>query len=95
MFATTKTVTINEKEILCKDLKYGYLLGLENKSIVETKHGVIMAGTKLSEEEILDMCGSEVDELYMTISRLTYPHAYNEDGSAKEFEEEDSDKKKA
>ena len=95
MFPTTKSVKINNEEILCKDLTYGFMLGLQDGSIAETKHDVIMNATDLSEEDIKNLRVSEVDVLYSTITRLTYPHMYDEDGNMKDLDDDfEEDKKK-
>jgi len=96
MFATTKLVKLSSIEVLCMDMTYGFVLGLEDGSIQESPHVVVANGTTLSEDEILGLRGSEVELLYSEIVKLTYPMMYNEDGSLKEQkgEPEETSKKK-
>ena len=97
MIARIEEITINDKKVICKDLKYGYILKLETGEVTETKHDVIANGTDLTVEEIMELRKGEVEELYTAVSRLTYPQYYNEDGTIKEFEnteDGEEDKKK-
>lgn len=93
MVATIETVKIGDKDIVCMDLKYGYIIGITEAN-PETKHGTVVNGTTLSEEDVMELRVSEVDELYKTITRLTYPDLFNEDGTEKEIPEDKGDKKK-
>ncbi len=93
MYATVEKVKIGKKEIVCKDLTYGYLLGLSSGEVEETMHGVVMNSTGLSQEEIFDMRDSEVKKLYKVATRLTYPDLYDKDGNLKKTDKK-SDKKK-
>jgi len=92
MFPTTKKVTLsNGVEVLCMDFTYGYMLGIENGTIEDTKVNAVLNGTDLDEESILELRNHELDIVFKAIMQLTYPHAYNEDGSLKELEPEDID----
>ncbi len=97
MFATTKKIKFDDKEILCCDLTYGYIVGVQNGSIEETELTVISNGTNLCEDDILALRSHQVKSLYSTILMLTYPDAYNKDGSLKDDNNDDTsdDKKKA
>ena len=94
MFPCTKKVTIGNEEIVCKDFTYGYMVGVENGTIEDTTVNAVINGTGLTEEAILKFRVSEVDMLFKAIMQLTYPHAYNEDGSLKTNEDEPSEDKK-
>ena len=96
MVAQEKIVKIGDKDIKCMDLTYGYLLEISQTNS-ETKHGTVANGTGLSEDEVMALRVSEVEELYQAIMRLTYPNLYNEDGTPKPLpkEDEEDSKKKA
>ena len=94
MLANEKIVKLGDKEIKCMDLTYGYLLGITPEN-PEKKPETILNGTNLTEDEVMALRVSEGDILYDTISRLTYPNLYNEDGTPKEIPEEEDNKKKA
>ena len=93
MIANTKKVKIGKKDILCYDLTYGYLISITPDN-PETKHGTIVNGTDLKEDEVMALRVSEVDVIYDAISRLTYPNLYNDDGTPKDMPEENDSKKK-
>lgn len=99
MFPNTETVTIGDKEIVCMDLTYGYIVNVENGTLPDTLGGAVENGTNLTAEEIEGLRKSEVEKLYHTVMKLTYPHLYEGDGSQKELtpleQEEVDDKKKA
>jgi len=100
MFANVKKVELSDgSKIVCKDLTYGFVLGLESGEVEETTHSVVEDGTDLTKEDIFKLRRSDVTILYNTILQLTYPHLYNEDGTLKtldDFQEtDDNNKKKA
>ena len=76
------------------DLTYGYVISL-NEGNPETRHGTVINGTELSEEEVMQLRVSEVDTLYQAIMRLTYPNMYDENGNEIEIEKVKANKKKA
>ena len=82
-------------DVVSEDLTYGFVLEINNGTIIETKHNVIANATELSEDEILTLRLHEVELLHRTISQLTYPTLYDEDGNLKPMgEPEPEDKKK-
>lgn len=92
-----KTVTLSDDtKVVCYDLHYSYLFGVENGEIIETKHGIVEDGTDMNEDEVMKLRNSDMNLLHDTIVRLTYPQLYNEDGSPKEIpvDEDDGDTKK-
>jgi len=99
MIPNVKIVKLSDREVKCYDLTYGYMVGVESGSITETMLGVVEDGTDLSEDEVLSLRRSEVQEVYNTILQLTYPNLYNEDGTLKEIDSgeqsQEEDKKKA
>ena len=96
MFATTKKVKLSgNKEVLCMDLTYGYLVGLANGTIEDTIVNAIYNATELTEDDVLALRNHELDVLFQAIMQLTYPQSYNEDGTLKELPDEDEGKKKA
>jgi hypothetical protein len=91
-----KYTTQDGKEIVCQDLTYGYLVQVQEGVIAETKHGVVMNGANLSEDEVFDLRNSDVNAIYDIITRLTYPDLFDEDGNLiSQDAEEPEDKKKA
>lgn len=93
-----KYTTDTNEEIICQDLTYGFLLGIQEGSIEETKHDVVMNGTGLSKEELYEYRSSEVTDMYNIVIRLTYPDLFDENGNQLPVEEdvdEVDDKKKA
>lgn len=94
MFPTTKKVDIGNAEVICYDFTYGYILGMEDKTIEDTVLNAVENGTDFSKEQVKELRGSQVELLYNAILQLSYPHAYNADGTLKK-EKQDSSKKKA
>ena len=96
MISKTKKIQLNNQVVLCMDLTYGFLTGLAAGTIEDSEASTVMNGTMLSEDEVMKLRGSEITALYEAICQLTYPHAYNEDGTLKPFdtESEADDKKK-
>jgi len=98
MFANVKTVELSDgSKIICKDLTYGFVLGLESGEVEESTHAVVEDGTDLTKEAIFKLRKSDVTLLYNTILQLTYPHLYNEDGTLKtidDFQDKETDDKK-
>ncbi len=97
MFATSTILKIGKKEINCKDFTFGYMLGIEDGSIKDTLLNAVLNGSNLTEEEVKGLRKSEVELIYTTILKLTYPTLYDEDGNLKQLPEQadDGDKKKA
>lgn len=96
MFATVKKVPLKDREVECYDLTYGYLIGIENGSIEDNAITAIVDGSNLNEDDVLALRKHEIELLYRTILQLTYPAAYNEDGTLKEIDtKQEDDKKKA
>lgn len=91
-----KVLTIGKKSYVCYDLTYGFLLGIENGTVENTKHAVIENGTDMDHDEVMNLRMNVIDKLYAVISRLTYPTLYDEDGNLKETlpPEEGSENKK-
>ena len=94
MFPTTEKVKLDTTEVLCMDMTYGYILGLENGTIEETQIGVVLDGTDLAVDEIMRLRKHEVLSLYNTVVKLTYPHMYNEDGTIKDIPPDEQETKK-
>ena len=99
MYAVTKRVEVPslDKEIICMDLTYGYMVQVANGEVVETTMAVVVNGTELDEDDVNKLRRSEVQGLYDAIIRLSYPHLFNDDGTPKELPEEvetEEDKKK-
>jgi hypothetical protein len=99
MYPVVKKVDTERGEVICKDLTYGFIVGVESGEIEDSKHAVVENGTDLTMDDIMQLRKSEIDLISQTILQLTYPHLYNEDGSLKElsdFEKDaDNSKKKA
>lgn len=95
MFATVKKVSLKDREIECYDLTYGYLIGIENGSIEDNAITAIVDGSNLNEDDVLALRKHEIEMLYRTILQLTYPAAYNEDGTLKEIDTKQEDDKKS
>jgi len=90
-----KIQTLLKKEpVICQALTFGYLLDIENDIVEESKIGIILDGTDLNEAEIRNLRVPEVNKIVDAIKRETYPELYNEDGTLKEFEASNNDKKK-
>ncbi len=83
-----------KKPIICQDLTYGFLLGVEDGTIEDNKQNVVENGTGLDMEMILSLRRHQIEEIYAIIIRLTYPELYNEDGTPKEIEDEKPSKGK-
>lgn len=96
MFAKSKVVKINGKDIVCKDFTYGHITGLENGTIEDTVANSVMNGTDMTLEEFNELRVSEADILMKTILTLTYPSLFDEDGNMIEIEDDglELDKKK-
>jgi len=91
-----ETYKANGKEIICQDMTYGFLMAIQEGTIVESRHSVIENGTDLSYDDIMELRNSEVDDLYKIVTRLTYPDLFDKDGNQINFdaEEDESDSKK-
>ena len=84
-----------QEPIVCQDLTYGFLVGVEAGTLEETKHDVVMDGASLSMEEVFALRNTQVNDIYEIILRLTYPMLYDEDGKRIEDTiDVDVDKKK-
>jgi hypothetical protein len=97
MFAKTKEVELEDKKVTCKDLTYGFIVGLTNGALKESAEAVIENGTDLTLDEVMALRNWEVEALYLAVSQLTYPQYYNEDGSMKKLPDDgetDATKKK-
>lgn len=96
MFPSTKKVKVGNKEVVCMDMTFGYIIGIENGTISDTIENAVLNGTNLTQEEVHGLRRGEVELLYSTILRLTYPEIYDEDGNMKSLpksDKEDSKKK--
>lgn len=93
---TEKYYLDNEQKefVLCQDLTYGYVVGVEDGSIEDTKINAIIDSTGQSEEYIFKLRKHQVDDIFNIIIKLTYPELHNEDGTRIEVVEEDEGKKK-
>jgi len=97
MFPVTEKVKINGKDVICKDLTYGFIVKLQSGEVIETKHDIIIDGTGLTTDEIFKLRNCEVEKLYLTVSKLTYPQYYDDKGNPIELtvdEDVDEGKKK-
>lgn len=95
-----RVVKVGKNTYTCYDLTYGFLLDVETGKSPNTKLAVVMNGTDMSEEDIKALRIGTVDKLYNTITHLTYPDLYDENGVLKvdlDAEEDaiEGDKKKA
>lgn len=97
MFPSTKKVKVGNKEVICMDMTFGYIVGIENGTISDTIENAVLNGTNLTQEEVHGLRKREVELLYSTILRLTYPEIYDEDGNMKSLPKSDNEdsKKKA
>lgn len=97
MFPSTKKVKVGNKEVVCMDMTFGYIVGIENGTISDTIENAVLNGTNLTQEEVHGLRKREVELLYSTILRLTYPEIYDEDGNMKSLPKSDNEdsKKKA
>jgi len=77
-------IKIGKKTYICYDMTYGFLLDVESGLISSTKSAIIANATDLTEDEVRELRIGTVDKIYAVISRLTYPHLYDEDGKLKE-----------
>lgn len=79
------------------DMTFGYIVGIENGTISDTIENAVLNGTNLTQEEVHGLRKREVELLYSTILRLTYPEIYDEDGNMKSLPKSDNEdsKKKA
>ncbi len=96
MFPSTKKVQLGDVEVLCMDLTYGYMIGIEDGTVEDTPINAVLDATEFTSiDDLKPFRGSEIEILLQTILRLTYPQAYNDDGTIKELPnvEEDSKKK--
>ncbi len=84
MFPSTKEVELKNAKVMCYDLTYGYMLGLEDGSIEDTAINAVLDGTDFKTvDDLKPLRGSEIEILYQVILRLSYPHAYDENGELK------------
>lgn len=94
MFANIQKMTLSTgKKITYFDLTLGIMDKLEQDSEFDTLQNIIACGTELKQDEIGTLRRTDAVMLYNAILRLTYPDAYNEDGTLKEIVEEELKKK--
>ena len=84
-------VKINNKDIVCLPLTFGYMLDIEDGIVEESKFGIIENGTTLTLEEIRELRVPEANILWEAIKKETYPELFNTDGSMKEFSDDTND----
>lgn len=91
MLGSVEKLKLKTKEVLCYDLTFGYMSDVSDGAVVETTNGVIVNGTDLTEEDLRDFRVSELDVIYKTIIKLTYPQLHDEDGNLKSIDEDVDD----
>lgn len=98
MFPSTKEVELSKTKVMCYDLTYGFMLGLEDGTIVDNAINAVLDGTDFeSIDDLKKFRVSEIETMYQVILRLSYPQAYDENGDLKkrpEVDQEEITKKK-
>ncbi len=79
------------EDIVCQDLTYGFLVGVENGTILDTKVNVIVDGASMVEEDVLNLRKHQVHAVFDIIMRLTYPELYDENGKRIEIGDPEED----
>lgn len=96
MLKTIETYTLSSgKKIKCYDMTMGLIDAIAEDNENDTPLNVILDATDLNEEQYAKLRRSDTKGIYDTVIRLTYPELFNEDGSQKEIQDEENDKKKA
>lgn len=89
--ASCKTLELEQGQVKVLELTLGFILDLESGLVEDNEINVIKNATSLDDDAIRELRRSEVSEIFKTAMMLTYPDAYNEDGTLKQLPESDLD----
>ena len=93
MLPISKEVEISLGKVVLYDLTFGMVTKIE-ENIGISKSDIILDASNITVDNINKLRRSEVEYLYEEIIKLTYPELFNNDGTKKEIENTEDDKKK-
>lgn len=96
MYPNTVKVETSKGELVVYDLSVGHIASVESGEVEDTITNIVLDATNLTLEELGSYRKGDLDIIANASLKLTYPEAYNEDGSLREIESttDNVDKKK-
>lgn len=96
MYPNTVKVETSKGELVVYDLSVGHIASVESGETPDTITNIVLDSTNLTIEELSSYRKGDLDIIADASLKLTYPEAYNEDGSLREIDKltDDVDKKK-
>ena len=81
--------------IIVQAMTFGYLSDVEEGVVEENMGSSILDATGIGIDELRALRRDQINELWVIVKKETYPELYNEDGTEKEYDlDETVDKKK-